>query len=278
MSDLMDRIIADLVEGARRSEGFIRGGRASVEVARENRGRESKLANHTALGAGLGAGMFEHLGSRMGIPLAGPAAAALSATTNGGSAFGAGTGSLLGGGMGGYAGAGLAELLHMNPGTGSEIGRVLGSGLGAAAGATRRDESKLAMFGTAGGGMSGLLSPHEAGAHMVNSMKPAARVPRPAPAAGPAAGPSPFRPPGGPSPFAAPPKMAEEFERGVKAACVAFGVKEAFLPAAMAAGRALLPAAKAVGNFATKNPIGQQMAGTAGSMAVQRAMTPQQPG
>ena len=58
MSDLMDRIIADLVEGARRSEGFIRGGRANVEVARENRGRETKLAAFDDAPLGIKAAIF----------------------------------------------------------------------------------------------------------------------------------------------------------------------------------------------------------------------------
>jgi hypothetical protein len=45
MSDaFFDKMIADLKEGAARSEGFMRGGRVGVEVSREHRGTESKLA------------------------------------------------------------------------------------------------------------------------------------------------------------------------------------------------------------------------------------------
>lgn len=50
MSDtFMDQFIADLVKGAERSEGFVRGGHVGVEVSRENRGREEKLASADAL-------------------------------------------------------------------------------------------------------------------------------------------------------------------------------------------------------------------------------------
>lgn len=48
MSDFLDKMIADLKEGASRSEGFIRGGHVGVEVARERRGREEKLATIAA--------------------------------------------------------------------------------------------------------------------------------------------------------------------------------------------------------------------------------------
>jgi hypothetical protein len=60
------------------------------------------------------------------------------------------------------------------------------------------------------------------------------------------------------------------YNDGVKAAATAFGVKEANILSS------LLGAAKPMGRFLTKNPIGQQITGTGASMAMQRMMTPQQ--
>ncbi len=172
MSDLMDRIIADLVEGARRSEGFIRGSRANVEVARENRGREEKLAAFNG----------EPLGVRA---------------------------------------------------------------------------VKAAIFGTPGQPM---MDPSVTAARLVHGTEPAIKKPMTA------------KPP--PIPAAAMRKAAED---GALAALRTFGIKEAFIPALIAGARALAPmAGKALG-FLGKNPIGQQVAGTAASMGVQRAMTPSQP-
>lgn len=202
MSDFLEKILADLVEGGRNSEGFMRGSRPTVIVARENRGREEKLASHALLDGML----------------------------------------------------------------------------------------KSAIFGGAGG----LMSPQSVASSMLSGGGAAMRPQAVAPAAK-ATG---AKPPPLPqaalnrmhasSPFAAGPKLGQSFEHGMKAACAAFGVKEAFLPAlaglaARAApmiGRALTaakPAAQAVGNFAMKNPVGQQMAGAAGANLINRAMTPQQP-
>lgn len=176
MSNFVDKIIEDLVKGASRAEGFMRGGRASVFVNRDGR------------------------------------------------------------------------------------------------------EEKLAMFGGAGG----LMAPAAAAASMLSGGGAAVRPKGPA------------TPPPLPqaaldrmhasSPFAAGPKLGQSYDAGVKAAFAAFGVKEGFaqfLPMLARAGAALapklLPAAKSVGNFAMTHPIGQQMAATAGSNLVNRAMTPQQP-
>ena len=128
MSDLMDRIIADLVEGARRSEGFMRGSRANVEISRENRGREEKLAS---IGGALGGGLL------------GGGAGAL-----GGGLAGAGTGAL------------LAKLLHLDPSIGQELGGALGvggaalGGLGGAAAGTAagQDERKPSFLERMKGG------------------------------------------------------------------------------------------------------------------------------
>lgn len=44
MSDFFERFVADLTKGAAETEGFVRGGRVGVEVAREPQGHEQKLA------------------------------------------------------------------------------------------------------------------------------------------------------------------------------------------------------------------------------------------
>ncbi len=91
----------------------------------------------------------------------------------------------------------------------------------------------------------------------------------------------------GPPPIPAAAKMA--FDQGSQAALEAFGVKEAFLPALAAIGgmaaRALpaigraftaaKPALSRAGGFLMKHPVGQQVAGTAASNMVNRAMNPQ---
>lgn len=151
MSDFLDKMIADLKEGAERSEGFMRGGRVGVEVARERRGREAKLANHPMLGPALGAGLGSGLAAAgHGPMLAGPAMAALSASAQGGSPIGAGAGSYLGGSLGGLAGSALGKALFgtvFNPEAGALVGglagNVLGSMGGAAIGSSTRDERSL---------------------------------------------------------------------------------------------------------------------------------------
>lgn len=115
MSNVMDKIIEDLVKGAQASKAaFVRGGSVNVEIQRD-RGHETKLANHAALGGAL----------------AGPLGAAIGADP--GQRMQAAGGSLLGGMGGGLAGgmggAGLGALigaLLKNP----ELGASLGSGIG----------------------------------------------------------------------------------------------------------------------------------------------------
>ena len=124
--DIMDRIIADLVEGGRRSEGFMRGSRANVEVSRENRGREEKLAMDASTMLG-------------GIPGLGPVLGGLNtaarennmgtgALTTAGSALGQ-----AGGAMGGAALGGLTDSDRMRL-IGALLGQTGGGMLGAAGG------------------------------------------------------------------------------------------------------------------------------------------------
>lgn len=274
MPDLMEQLIADLVKGAARNTRENGGPGVNIIVARENRGREEKLANMGGLGAlagstlGLGGG---GAGAMIGAGLGADPGRGLDAALDAG----------IGHSLGGMAGGGLGALLHLGP-EGAHIAKQIGATGGSMIGGQMggkddrgmldRLRGKHSMFG----GAAGLTSPKAVGSQMVSGMKP------------PAAAPAAAKPPPLPaaalakmhasSPFAAPPKMGAQYEAGAKAACVAFGIKVAIFPALLAAGRAALPAAKAVGNFATKNPIGQQMAGTAASMGVQKMMTPQQPG
>jgi hypothetical protein len=102
MSDnFFDKFIADLVKGAEASQGFMPGSKVNVEISREHRGREEKLAS---FGGALGGGLL------------GGGAGAL-----GGGLAGAGTGALLG------------KLLHLDPAVAQDMGALLGVG-GAAAG------------------------------------------------------------------------------------------------------------------------------------------------
>jgi hypothetical protein len=71
--------------------------------------------------------------------------------------------------------------------------------------------------------------------------------------------------------------IAERYIAGIKAAAATFCVKEAFLPALIAGVRALAPKVLPAVMGAAKNPIGQQMIGTAGSMGVQKMLTPKEP-
>lgn len=99
MSDVMDKIIADIVEGARRSEGFMRGSRAGVEIDREPRGREEKLAS---MGGALGGLAQFALRSPVGGAIAGAGAGGLASLISGDDhplrdmAIGAGVGGLHG--------------------------------------------------------------------------------------------------------------------------------------------------------------------------------------
>lgn len=141
MSDILDKMIADLKEGASRSEGFLRGGHVGVEVARERRGREEKLAMSPgvagllgSLAGGLGGGAIGGApGAALGL-LAGPLAAAAQSDEGNraggalGNFFGGIGGGLGGGALGAGAGAGIGALAG-NPGLGAMIGGGLG-GLG----------------------------------------------------------------------------------------------------------------------------------------------------
>jgi len=71
-------------------------------------------------------------------------------------------------------------------------------------------------------------------------------------------------------------KLSSAATSGAKTAAARFGVKEAFLPALMAGAARLAPmAGKALGFFG-KNPIGQQIAGTAASGIMNHMMQPKQ--
>lgn len=134
MSDFMDRVIADLIEGAQRSEGFIRGSRAGVELQRENRGREEKLANHAGLGALAGGLALPGLGAPIGAALGADEGqrghAAIGSVLGG--AGGALAGGALGGGLGTLSGnPEIAKLLAMS---GAGVGGVGGMMYGASRG------------------------------------------------------------------------------------------------------------------------------------------------
>jgi hypothetical protein len=140
-----DKFIADLVKGAENTQGFMRGGRVTVEVQREPRGREEKLAADTSTLIG-------------GLPFMGPSLAGLNAAAHDGSM---GSGLLTGGG------AGLGQLL----GTvgGGALGAAAGHGVGSLAGI---DEEKAriigallgALGGNVGGGMLGAAGGRALGA------------------------------------------------------------------------------------------------------------------
>jgi hypothetical protein len=135
MSDtFMDQFIADLVKGAERTEGFMRGGHVGVEVQREHRGREEKLAmqGSTMLG---------------GIPAVGPWLSGLNAAARDDSmpsgaltGLGASVGQVAGGVGGAHAGHALGglsdndKLQMIATLVGGGLGTVGGGMLGAAAG------------------------------------------------------------------------------------------------------------------------------------------------
>lgn len=282
MSDLMEQLIADLVKGAARNTRENGGPGVNIVVARENRGREEKLAMDASTLLGGVPGVGPHL--------AGLNAAARDNSMGSGFATGMGAGlGQLGGGAAGHALGGLSDNDKLQL-LATLLGSMGGGALGSAAGRGLSQHihgedggkgEKVAIFG----GPSGPMAPGAAAASMLSGGGAAVRP------QGPAARPQgPAKPPPLPaaalakmhasSPFAAGPKVGaleERYDAGVKAACGAFGIKEAIAPALLGLARAALPAAKAVGNFATKNPIGQQMAGTAASMGVQKMMTPSQP-
>jgi hypothetical protein len=125
VSDIMEKIIADLIKGAAESEGFMRGGKVNVEIGRD-RGHETKLAS---FGGALGGGLL------------GGGAGAL-----GGGLAGAGTSALLG------------KLLHLNPETTQDMGAMLGlggaalGGLGGAAAGTSAGMNDPSMLQRLKGG------------------------------------------------------------------------------------------------------------------------------
>jgi hypothetical protein len=118
MSNIMEKIIADLVKGAQATEGFMRGSRVNVEIG-QDRGREEKLAGFMPaaaglLGKGLGAAMRN---PKAALGLAGAGVGALSGAASaepGHRMEGAMKGGLVGGGAGlaGHAAAGALNKAH----------------------------------------------------------------------------------------------------------------------------------------------------------------------
>ncbi len=259
MSDLMDRIIADLVEGARRSEGFMRGGRADVVVARENRGREEKLA--------MDASTLLSAMPLLGPQLAGLNAAARDNSMGSGVATGMGAGlGQLGGAAAGHALGGMADndtlqlLATLLGGMGGgALGGAAGRGLSRHIQGEDGGEKKGALFGGAGG----LIPPAAAAASMLSGGGAAVRPKQPA------------SPPPLPqaalnrmhasSPFAAGPKLGQSYNDGMKAACSAFGVKEAFLPMLGAVAGPML--ARAGMGALGRGVAGKTLGGIAGKVA-----------
>lgn len=267
----MDKIIEDLVKGASRNTRANGGPGVNIVVARENRGREEKLANHAGLGGALAGPIGAAIGADPGQGL----------SAAGGSLLGGAGGALAGSLGGGGIGALIAKLLGQNALAGGQLGSLIGTGVGGIAGSAyggHKGGEKDAMFGGAGGP----LDPSVSAAHMVHGMGSpiqggGAGVPHPAaPSMRPQLPRAALDRMHASSPFAAPPKMAAYYDAGVKAAFAQF------LPMLARAGAALapklLPAAKSVGNFAMTHPVGQQLAGAVGSNLVNKAMTPPQPG
>ena len=135
MDSITKKIIDDLVKGAAESEGFIRGSRMSVEVKADN-GREEKLANHAALGAGLGGLLLPGIGAPIGAALGADKGQGLAAA--GGSLLG-GIGGAAGGGLAGGGIGALLGALAGNPGAGAALGAPVGAGLGGLHRVDRRD-------------------------------------------------------------------------------------------------------------------------------------------
>lgn len=160
MSDLVDKIIADLVKGAQASEGFMRNGRASVTVARD--GREEKLA-------GLG-DQLAHLAGRSGTWMAQHPTAGASLMHGGIGALGGALGGAAGqedghrlegalrGGLAG--GAGGAALGHLGGGIGGTLGGTLGGAIGSAEGHRLRGGLVGAGSGLLAGGGVGAGALH----------------------------------------------------------------------------------------------------------------------
>jgi len=208
---LMDRFIADLVEGAERNSRANGGPGVNVLV--------HKFANHAALGAGLGGVLLPGIGAPIGAAIGADKGQGLSAA--GGSILGG-----LGGGLAGTVGGGglgaLIGALAGNPGAGATIGAGAGGALG---------------------GLGGLLY----GAHRGGEKESIGD------------------------------KLSSAAHEGAKTAAARFGIKEAFWPALLAGAARLAPMAARAGGFLAKNPIGQQIAGTAASNVVNRVMQPKQP-
>lgn len=193
MSDILDKMIADLKEGASRSEGFLRGGHVGVEVARERRGEEHKLAN----AGGLGAALLGPVGAALGADSGARMQAA------GGSLLGGAGGALLGTGLGAGIGA-----LAGNPLLGGALGGLGGGYLGNVIGGQMGGEhdnplKKLSMFT--------MSDPKTVAKNIVPG-----KTPPPPPKKGPP-----------PIPAAA---LKKAFDQGATTAADHFGVKEALLP------------------------------------------------
>lgn len=143
MSDIMEKIIADLIKGAAESEGFLRGGKVNVEIGRD-RGHETKLA-------GLGGGLGGALG-----PLGAAAGAGLQDKDTG-SAVGGGLGALAGNVLGMPAGAIAGGMVGVPVGMLVNLMRGESVGQGAAAGG---------MIGGSLGGLAGIPLGGILGGHM----------------------------------------------------------------------------------------------------------------
>lgn len=106
MSNIMNKIIDDLVKGAQATEGFVRGSKVNVELG-QDRGREEKLASYMPAAAGL-------LGKGIGAAARNPRAAL----------------GLAGAGVGALSGAAGAESGHRMEG--AMKGGLVGGGVGLA--------------------------------------------------------------------------------------------------------------------------------------------------
>lgn len=143
MSDIVDRIIKDLIKGAEASQGFVPGSKVNVELSRDQSGREEKLAAEAST----------YLG---GVPFVGPGLAGLNAAAHDQSmgsglltAGGSGAGQASGAMLGGYLGKRLSDYLTNRFDLRSEDADLLKAslmGLGGTAGS-----SLLGALGAAGG-------------------------------------------------------------------------------------------------------------------------------
>lgn len=134
MSDtFLDKFIADLIKGAEASEGFMRGSKATVEVSREHRGHEEKLA-HLSPGA---ASLLAHkIGVALPVSIQEPLEHGLSSLLGFATAHPNVAAPAVGGLGGALAGAAGADEGHRLEGAGR--GALAGVGLGLAGSAAAK--------------------------------------------------------------------------------------------------------------------------------------------